>query len=170
MSDIETQTEENVPVAAPSREEATQVASELMHKLLDLMDAEITLTVGERDEVPLISLKGADESILIGRHGETLHALQMLLTLMLQKHFHGAAPEVLVDVDDYTERRRDTITQMAIRMANKAIDTGRTIELKPMPAQERRIVHMALKEYPGVSTHSTGDGEERYIVIVPGEQ
>ena len=169
MSDIEAQKEEST-AKAPSQEEAVQVARELMDKLLKLMDAEITLTVGERDGVPLLSLKGTDESLLIGRHGETLHAMQMLLTLMLQKHFHGAAPEVLLDVDDYTERRRDIVTQMAIRMANKAIDTGHTIELKPMPAGERRIVHMALKEYPGVSTHSTGDGDERYIVIVPDER
>ncbi len=170
MSDIETKKEETAAVAAPTPEETVNVARELIGKLLNLMGADITITVSERDGVPLISLKGNDESLLIGRHGDTLHAMQMLLTLMLQKHFHGAAPEVLVDVDDYTERRRDIVTQMAIRMANKAIDTGHTIELKPMPAGERRIVHMALKEYPGVSTHSTGDGDERYIVIVPDER
>lgn len=168
MSDIEISN--NVNDSAVSQEEVAAAAKSMMTNLLKLMGVNVELTMSEREGLPLVSLRGEDESILIGRHGETLQSLHVLLSLMLQKKFRGAAMEVLVDVDDYLERRRDSLTQMAIKMANRAIDNHCSVSLKPMSPQERRVVHMALKEYPGVSTQSSGEGEERYITIIPDEQ
>ena len=113
-----------------------------------------------------LEIHGANLSTLIGRRGETLENIQYLLRMMVNQRLHRWN-DIVVDVDQYRIRRAEQISQMANRLADQAIGAGRAMSLEPMPANERRIVHMALRDHPHVYTQSSGDGERRKVYIVP---
>ncbi len=104
--------------------------------------------------------------ILIGRRGETLRALQYLVRLMVShrlKHWTN----LVVDVESYLARRRNALESLALRVAEQVTRTGRGQALEPMPAYERRVIHVALRKHPNVTTKSVGEGERRKVTIVP---
>jgi len=103
---------------------------------------------------------------LIGRKGERLSALQHLVNLMLSRQM-GAWTRVLVDVEDYRGRRERQLREIADRAAKRVVETGKMLQLEPMPALERRWVHLALKSNPDVSTQSIGEEPNRRIVVLP---
>jgi spoIIIJ-associated protein len=114
----------------------------------------------------VLNITGEDLGILIGRRGETLRALQYLVRLMVShrvKHWTN----VVVDVESYLARRRHALESLANRVAEQAIRSGRTQSLEPMPPYERRLVHIALRKHPRVTTQSVGEGERRKVTIVP---
>ena len=113
-----------------------------------------------------LEIRGDQESILIGKHGRTLEALQMLIGRMVNKRLKSAI-RVTLDIDDYRKRRADSMTQMAHRMGEKAKSTGRPQTAGPFNAHDRRIVHVALKEDPFLRTESLGEGELKKIKIIP---
>jgi spoIIIJ-associated protein len=106
--------------------------------------------------------------LLIGRRGETLHSLQFLLNLMVSRRMQKW-PQMIVDVGNYRQRRRDSLEGLARRMAERVQQSGRPITLEPMAAYERRIVHLALREDATVYTQSTGEGEGRKVIIYPAK-
>jgi spoIIIJ-associated protein len=114
------------------------------------------------------NLRGEDVGLFIGRRGQTIDAVQHLAQRIV---FHGGAPEarVVIDADGYRERREETLRSIAADAAEESLRSGEAIELDPMPASERRIVHEYLRERGGVQTHSEGDEPERYLVVEPGE-
>lgn len=114
----------------------------------------------------LLSLHGEGLGILIGKHGQTLDALQYLTNLAAGKSFRHHY-FVMLDVENYRERRQDTLEALAHRLAGKARRTGEPVKLEPMPAGERRIIHLALQDDPSVSTESEGEAPYRYVVISP---
>ncbi len=151
------------------------VARDTIADLLEKMSikAEVTARYGELDEgrnyAPiLVDIHGNDLSILIGRRAETLNALQFIGSLMIGKEL-GHAVTLVIDIEGYRERRQVQIRQLARRMADQAVKTGRRQVLEPMPASERRIVHIELRSYPDVRTESTGDEPHRKVVIIPEE-
>lgn len=112
------------------------------------------------------NIDGEDAGLLIGRRGETLAAIQFLVSLILSRRLHGRA-NISIDVERYRERRAENLRAMANRMAERVAATGRTITLEPMPARDRRLVHIALASHPKVTTESVGEGEARMVTIIP---
>ena len=118
-----------------------------------------------------IDVTGADDEerealgALIGRKGERLSALQHLVNLMLSRRM-GAWTRVLVDVEDYRGRRERQLGEIARRAAERVIETGTMLQLEPMPALERRWIHLALRDVPGVSTQSIGEEPQRRVVVL----
>jgi spoIIIJ-associated protein len=170
-----TQTEpEPSPVkASPEEEYILTVARETVSELLEKMkiSAHVTSEYGEADDsrsrVPvLVNVNGDDLSILIGKRAETLNALQYITSLILNKEIGRSIP-LVVDVQGYRKRREAQLQQLAGRMADQAIKTGRRQVLEPMPANERRIIHIELRNNPQVTTESIGEDPRRKITIIP---
>jgi spoIIIJ-associated protein len=113
-----------------------------------------------------VDVNGDDLSILIGRRAETLNALQYITSLIVSKEIGRYVP-IIVDVEGYRVRREGQLRQLARRMADQAIKTGRRQILEPMPANERRIIHIELRENPKVSTESVGEEPRRKVTIIP---
>lgn len=113
-----------------------------------------------------LDIRGDDLGILIGRRGQTLSSLQYVVNLIVSHGARSRVPVVL-DVEGYRERRYRALEELAKRMAERALSTGQPITMEPMPANERRIVHLALREYPNVTSESQGEGEGRKVTIVP---
>jgi spoIIIJ-associated protein len=113
-----------------------------------------------------VDINGKDLSILIGRHAETLNALQYITGLILGKELGYSIPLIL-DVENYRKRREQQLRQLARRMADQAIKTGRRQMLEPMPANERRIIHIELRANAQVETESVGEEPRRKVTILP---
>ena len=119
----------------------------------------------EDDETVTGSLSGADLGLLIGRHGQTIDAIQYLANAVAYRAYGDDRKDVIVDAAGYRERRRETLEALAMRSAERATSTGEPVELEPMSSIERRIVHLRLQDEPGVSTRSEGDEPYRYVVV-----
>lgn len=133
----------------------------LAHMGLDQIEIELT----ESDEAQNISLGVAEEDsgLLIGRHAETIDSLQRIVRLVCQKD--GDKP-IHINVNDFRERREEHLIELARRVAERVVETGRPQSLRLSPA-ERRIVHMELAEFPGVETESQGEGAQRVLFVNP---
>jgi spoIIIJ-associated protein len=157
--------------AAEASPEALAAGKEILEQLVELMGFNATVTV-HAGATSKIDITGADDEerealgALIGRKGERLSALQHLVNLMLSKRM-GEWTRVLVDVEDYRGRRERQLGEIARRAAERVLETGTMLQLEPMPALERRWVHLALKDIEGVSTQSIGEEPQRRIVVLP---
>ena len=105
--------------------------------------------------------------MLIGRHGQTIDAMQYLANAIRHRAFPEEERDIVVDAAGYRERRRATLEQLAVRSAQRVMDDGVPVELEPMTAIERKVVHVRLKEFPGVETSSEGTEPNRFIVVSP---
>ena len=129
--------------------------------------AEYVPTSDARSRVPVrVNVKGDDLSYLIGRQAETLNALQYISSLIINKEIGRSVP-LIVDVEGYRLRRENQLRQLARRMADQAVSTGRRQVLEPMPANERRIVHIELRDNSSVETESIGEDPRRKVTIIP---
>jgi len=124
---------------------------------------------GEGAQVIALNVKGDDLGILIGRRGQTLAALQHIVRLIVAHQAKARVP-IMIDVEGYKQRRYDALQALARRVADEVKTRGRPFALEPMPAYERRIIHLTLADSPDVTTESTGEGEVRKVVIVPRKQ
>ncbi|OGO42087.1 MAG: hypothetical protein A2Z04_04940 [Chloroflexi bacterium RBG_16_57_9] len=123
------------------------------------------MTSSETDAF-IVNIAGRDLGFLIGRRGETLSALQFLTRLMVNQQTRQWA-NIILDVDGWKVRRERSLRDLAQRMAERVIREGRSVALEPMPAYERRIIHLTLREHPAVITMSIGDGDARKVTIRP---
>jgi spoIIIJ-associated protein len=164
------------PLTSPSQESnlpaaAKEALEEILKRMKLKAHVELRSDV-EQDEaesdIPPIALEvdGEDLGILIGRRGETLVALQYIMRLIVA-HQQKARVPLTVDVEGYKQRRYGSLRELALRLAQKAVSTRQSMTLEPMPADERRIVHLALSVNPDVVTQSVGEGELRKVVIMP---
>jgi len=156
--------------AAEASPEALAAGKVILEKLLDLMGFHVTVAV-EAAETSRLNVTGEGDvrealGALIGRKGERLSALQHLVNLMLSKEM-GGWTRVLVDVEDYRGRRERQLREIAERAARRVVETGKMLQLEPMPALERRWVHLALRNNPDVVTQSIGEEPNRRIVVLP---
>jgi spoIIIJ-associated protein len=162
-----------LPQPIEDDEAPLRLARETLAALLEKMNirAQVTARWGEADEEdtsrPIsLDVQGDDLSVLIGRKGETLSALQYITRLIAYRTV-GEGVNILVDVEGYRKRREEQLRRVARRMADQAMQRGRTMTLEPMPASERRIIHLELRNHPSVSTQSVGEGERRKVTIIP---
>ncbi len=162
------------PVAGAPASDTANLAVDVLQGLLDRMSirARVTVRVGddliEEGEVAPLTLDvvGDDLGILIGRQGETLRDLQYMTRLRLSRQLERWEP-IVVDVESYRVRRRRSLHLLAVRMAERVVVSRQRVVLEAMPAHERRIIHMALREHPTVTTKSIGEGEHRKVTIIP---
>ena len=123
--------------------------------------------VGEEGEPALVlNVSGDDLGMLIGRQSEVLSSLQLLVRLMVNQQTHSRS-SLIVDVNGYKAKRAESLRRLAMRTADQVLQTGRVMALEPMPPAERRIIHLALRDHPEVSTESVGEGARRKVTIVP---
>jgi spoIIIJ-associated protein len=145
---------------------AAQVRA-LVERIVDAVGVRCRVDVVEGDESVLVSCSGSELGVLIGRHGQTIDAIQYLANAVVHRAHHEDAKEVVVDAEGYRERRRASLEALAVRSAKRAVAEGERVELEPMTAIERKVVHLRLKEFPGVETASEGTEPNRFIVVVP---
>lgn len=164
-----------IPPANTKEEIQLHVAQETVNELLGKMDiqAQVTASYGEIDDLRgtraiLVDITGKDLSILIGKRSETLNALQYISRLIVSKEL-GENITLVIDVEGYRTRRERQLRLLARRIAEQAIKTGRKQTLEPMPPNERRIIHMELREDVQVTTESFGEEPHRKVTIIPKE-
>ncbi len=144
------------------------VAKEALERLIETMRIAANVSVAQSPggESPLIlNIEGDDLGVLIGRRGQTLEALQYIVRLMVAERLKIWVP-LNVDVAGYKKRRYESLQNLALRMAEQVKRTRRLITLEPMPADERRVIHLALANHPDVTTQSMGEGEMRRVAIL----
>lgn len=183
VDDEEEEADDETSTVVPASEggDVQVIARTILEDLLERMDihAYVTPVVtrvpgqkGDIEETITLHVEGADEEamgLLIGRRGETLRSLQFLLNLLVSRRVQKW-PQIVVDVGNYRQRRQESLEGLARRMAERVRQTGRPIMLEPMAAYERRIVHLALRDDKTIYTESSGEGENRKIVIYPAKQ
>jgi spoIIIJ-associated protein len=143
-----------------------QEAKGVLEELLRLMEVPGSVEIATGGETARLNVRGSDLGVLIGRRGEKLASLQHIVNLIVAKK-EGEYHRIAVDVENYRGRREEQLRDVADRAAKRVLQTGKIIQLEPMPAIERRIVHMALVENPKVRTQSVGVEPNRRIVILP---
>ena len=156
------------PEHDPLLDRSEAVVSKLVH-LLNL-EAQVSAYYGEQDREGRrnvhVDIRGNDLSVLIGRHSETLNAFQYVASLIVGKEIEDWV-QLVIDVEGYRERREKQLIQMARRLADQVTKSGRRQALEPMPSAERRVIHIALRDHPDVTTESTGEEPHRKVTIVP---
>lgn len=160
-------------VTSLEEDDVLRAAREIVVDLLEKMKvrAQVDASYGEPDDpkgrIPVqIDIRGDDLNILIGKRSETLNALQYITNLIVSKELQRSI-SVMIDVEGYRLRRTNQLRQLARRMADQAVKTGRRQALEPMPANERRIIHIELRDHEGVTTESIGEDPHRKVTIVP---
>jgi spoIIIJ-associated protein len=151
---------------APPVSEASEHLREFVSTVVSGMGLDAEVDVSMAGETILAEVSGDDLGILIGRHGQTLDAVQYLASIVVNGHSRSRWP-VSVDAEGYRGRREAVLSGVADRAAQKAERTRRPVNLQPMSAAERKIVHIRLKDHPRVETHSEGDEPQRVVVVSP---
>ena len=158
------------PPAAAGEQTPAALASVAVGRILESAGVNVTRTLRSAHDAeaggPVIDLAGEDSGLLIGRRGQTLQALQFLVTLIVRKQMNEDV-RVVLDVENYRQRRETSLRDMATKVASRVAQTNRSITLEPMSPADRRIIHTSLAEYPGVRTESAGEGENRKVTIMP---
>ncbi len=148
---------------------AAGVATATVSRILEAAGVNVTRTLRAANDPetggPIIDLAGEDSGLLIGRRGQTLQALQFLVNMIVRKEFDDV--RVVLDVENYRQRRESSLRDMATKVAARVAQTNRSITLEPMPPADRRIIHTSLSDHPGVTTESTGEGEGRKVMVMP---
>jgi spoIIIJ-associated protein len=119
-----------------------------------------------QDSPTTLDVLGGDLSILIGRRGEVLSALQYITRLIVSREVEQWV-NVVVDIERYKQRRANSLQQLAQRIAERVASTKQPVALEPMPPNERRVIHVALHDHPSVTTQSVGKGDNRKVTIIP---
>ena len=153
-----------IPVI-PTEKDAVKVVTEILDTLLELLGVTGKVEVLS-DEIPLaLDITGDDLGILIGRRGQTLASLEYVTKLIVVGRLKTWLP-LTVDVAGYKKRRCDSLQRLALYLAEQVKSKRRAITMEPMPADERRIVHLTLADNPDVTTQSIGEGESRKVVVL----
>ncbi|MGC9356765.1 MAG: RNA-binding cell elongation regulator Jag/EloR [Anaerolineae bacterium] len=149
------------------RERLEEVTLEVAENLFGALQVRMKTKWKDDDSPTLwLSLKGKDASALVGRRGRTLNSTQYLVRALVRRQVKGNY-NLVVDADGYRRRRHRSLRRLARRMADRAVETGKSVRLRSMPARERRIVHVALRKDPRVRTQSSGSGRDRAVVVYP---
>lgn len=150
------------------KDDVAKVAKEALETLINSMGiaADVSVTQASTGELPVtLDIEGDDLGILIGRRGQTLASLQYVVRLIVTEKLKMWVP-INVDVAGYKKRRYESLRSLALRLAEQVKRSRRLISLEPMPADERRIIHLALADDPDVATQSMGEGETRKVAIL----
>lgn len=159
-------------------EEMVEKAKSVVETLLDKLGVKATVglhpdpLVIQEDEAPqaiVFNITGDDLGILIGRHGQTLASLQYIVRIITAQQAKSWIP-VILDVEEYKQRRYQALRSLAMSIADMVKIKKMPFKLEPMPAYERRIIHLALMDHPDIMTVSTGEGEARRVVVSPKQK
>jgi len=158
------------PVARVAHDDESELAAEvraLVERIVDEIGVSGPIEVDEDDERITATCTGPDLGMLIGRHGQTIDSIQYLANAIMYRRHADDRKEVVVDAAGYRARRQSSLEALAVRSAERALAHDEEIELEPMTAVERKVVHLRLKEFDGVETTSEGTEPNRFIVIRP---
>jgi spoIIIJ-associated protein len=153
-------------------EDPATVLRELLEKIVDSLGLNVEVRIEQSEGTLTGCVEGEDVGLFIGRRGQTIDAVQHLAQRIVFQGppTHGSRDaRVVIDADGYRERRAEMLRSIALDAAEESLRSGQAIELEPMPASERRIVHEYLRERGDVETHSEGEEPERYLVVAPVE-
>ncbi|MDY6953489.1 MAG: RNA-binding cell elongation regulator Jag/EloR [Thermodesulfobacteriota bacterium] len=156
---------------APAREEATEddvadLAREALENIISSIVDDATVAVETGSDNLRLKVEGGNSALLIGKHGRTLDALQYIVQRIVHKQKRTRL-RVSIDVEGYRDRRKESLTQLALRLGDKVKRSGKPATINPMNAYDRRIIHIALKDNGAVKTQSMGNGTFRKLVIYP---
>ena len=143
----------------------SEEARKFLKSILDNMKVDAEIDIKESNNKINIELKGSSMGILIGYRGETLDSIQYLVNLVVNKGQDGEYKRVVLDAENYRDKREETLKRLAVRMSHRVEKTGKLMRLEPMNPYERRIIHSALQSDKYVKTYSEGDEPRRYVVI-----
>ncbi|MDE5414160.1 RNA-binding cell elongation regulator Jag/EloR [Alkalihalobacterium chitinilyticum] len=146
--------------------DSVEEARDFLNVLFEKMDVQVNIVIKADSRETIFDLQGEHIGTLIGRRGQTLDSLQYLVNLVANRNSDGFL-RIRLDAENYRERRKQSLEQLAERLAKKAIQTKKTVKLEPMQAHERKIIHTALQNSKGIATYSEGQEPKRYIVINP---
>jgi spoIIIJ-associated protein len=150
-------------------EDPAEILEDLLREVTEGLGLECEVVVVQEDGILRGSVEGEDVGLLIGRRGQTIDAIQHLAQRIVFPGGQSAA-RVVIDADGYRERRAQALREDADEAAEQALSSGEAVELAPMPAAERRVVHEYLRDREDVETHSEGEEPERYLVVSPAER
>jgi spoIIIJ-associated protein len=153
----------------PTAEESEVAAAtrELVDRVVSALGVRCRIDIAEDEQSVTVSCTGGDLGLLIGKRGQTIDAIQYLANAIVHRRFGSEAKPVVVDAAHYRERRTATLEALALRTAERVRDGGEAVELEPMTAVERKIVHLRLQDEPGVETESEGAEPNRFVVVRP---
>jgi spoIIIJ-associated protein len=155
---------EEAPEPVEESDDARE-AREVVETIVDALGVHARVDVRDDGETVTVTCSGSDLGLLIGKHGQTIDAMQYLANAIARKR--PGAKDVVVDAAGYRSRRRATLEAMAVRSAQEALRTNAPVELEPMTNVDRKVIHLRLKEFRGVTTESSGSEPNRYVVIRP---
>ena len=157
------------PLVAADAAAMGQKAKEVLAEILNLMgiSAEVELRVGEKTDETVVEIRAENSGLLIGRKGQTLEALQYLVSRIAGERGGMEGPHIVVDIENYRQRRRKGLEDMALRLGEKAKRQRKTVTVDALSAADRRIIHAALQDDPWVTTKSLGQGSYRRLLIIP---
>jgi spoIIIJ-associated protein len=160
------------PAEAPAPEpveESEQAAEvrEVLDHILDAIGVQARIEIVEDEETVTATFVGRELGLLIGKHGQTIDAIQYLANAVVWRGRGEDRKAVVVDAAGYRARREATLATLARRSAERAVSSGQPVDLEPMTAVERKVVHVFLKDFPGVATRSEGTEPNRFVVIEP---
>jgi spoIIIJ-associated protein len=168
MSDDDVGADEDEALAGEAflSDEPVERVETVLDEIVDALDLPAEVTVEEAEDQISARIDGEDLGVLIGRRGQTIDAIQ-LLCYRIAFRGRGDRKRVSVDASGYRERRRETVERQADRAAERALETGKEIELEAMTATERKVVHDRLAERSGIETFSEGDEPDRCVIVAP---
>jgi spoIIIJ-associated protein len=154
---------------APPGDESELAAQvrEVLERIGHALGLSSRVSIAEGEESVLASYSGGDLGLLIGRRGSTIDSVQYLVNAVVFRRFGEGAKQVVVDAAQYRERRRQSLERLAMDTASRVRSRGEPVELEPMSASERKIVHLRLQDEAGVETESEGDEPHRFVVVLP---
>jgi len=155
------------PPRAADESDLAFESRELVERVVAAIGLDCRVEVEEGDEQIVVTCEGGDLGMLIGRHGQTIDAVQYLANSIAWRRFEDTRKEIVVDAAGYRARRRELLESIAVRSAERAVEDGEPVELEPMTAVERKVVHQRLQDYDGVETSSEGTEPNRYVVVKP---
>lgn len=160
---------EPVPAAPQDNAALATEASQVLSELLRTMGFNAEVSIRGTETPIMLAITGNNLGVLIGRRGDNLAALQFVLNLLLSKN-RRQWPRIVIDVENYRARREDSLRTLADRLAYRVRRNGRPFTLEAMPASDRRVIHLALRDRPDVETYSIGEGPARRVVIAPKQR
>jgi spoIIIJ-associated protein len=159
-----------VVAEAPPAEDDSELGAEvreILDRILQAIGIRARIEIQEDDETLVATIAGGELGLVIGKHGQTIDAIQYLINAIVWRGQGDERKPVVIDAAGYRARREATLDSLAVRSAERAASSGREVELDPMTAVERKVVHVRLKEFPGVTTRSEGTEPNRFVVIEP---
>jgi spoIIIJ-associated protein len=155
--------------AAADREDLAEKASEFLLGVLERMGISADIDIKDDTDKTILEIQTKDTELVIGRRGVVMDALQHLVNKVVYRDRAGGerTKPLVVDAGGFRDKQIERLRALAQRMGEKALQTKQIVELQPMTPHDRRIVHMAIAEIPGLSSRSEGEGEDRHILVVP---